>query len=427
MNQSDIAGKLEHVLRHARQNSPFYRQSYAHLAEDETRLERFPILDHTAFWNANGLENNTVLTGPLLEGVVFKSGGTTGNPKFSPYTREEWRLKTHYMGMGFAKAGVHPGDRVANLFRGGDLYASLLSMGTAMLACSCPVVTYPIGDFIGIEAIVAAIEVHRLTVLAGIPSSLLKVAEYLARTGKAGTLAVRSVLFAGESLYPDQQLLLADVFQGAAIRTLGYASVDGGAIGYADDACGPNEFKPFEEHMVVEIVSDEDHRPVSEVGVPGRILLTNLDRWLMPIVRYPAGDRAEWVTLGTERRFRLLGRSDEGARVGLVTLYIEDLRKVLAPFWQELRLIDFQLLLRHMERKDQLTLRLSSLTSESTRKPFEERIRAQLFVARPELKHAVDAGAVHPVAFEWVGSDGLEVVERTGKLRRVVDERRLGA
>ena len=73
MNQSDIAGKLEHVLRHARQNSPFYRQSYAHLAEDETRLERFPILDHTAFGTHIGMGQDSNFSHSSSDSIFLKS------------------------------------------------------------------------------------------------------------------------------------------------------------------------------------------------------------------------------------------------------------------------------------------------------------------------------------------------------------------
>lgn len=309
---------LDDLVAHARTHSPFYRRLYADLPEGPLPLGALPIIDHVEFWSANGPDDNTVLTGPLREGIVFKSGGTTGSPKFSPYTRREWELKTSLMGMALAESGLEPGDRVGNLFRGGDLYASLLSLGTAMLRCPCP----------------------------------------------------------------------------------------------------------FVDHMIVEIVDEAGPDPIEEPDRPGKVVVTNLDRLLMPIIRYPAGDRAVWVDPpGRDRRFRLLGRSEEGARIGAATLYVADVRQILAPFWKEAQVMDFQLVVRHIAKRDQLVLRLASLAPESVRQAMAPCIVAQLFVQRPELKHCVDDGSIHPPDVEWVHESDLERVPRTGKLRRVVDQR----
>ncbi len=415
---------LDQVVSHARARSPFYRALYAHLPPGVSALEQLPVLDHTAFWQANGLENNTVLAGPLEEGIVFKSGGTTGSPKFSPYTRAEWIVKTTLMGQGLARAGLAAGDRVANLFRGGDLYASFLSMGTAMLRCYCPVVEFPVGDFIDPDAILRALETHKINVLASFPTALLKLAEYVATRPRPPALVVNKILFAGESMYPDQREFIASVFHGARIRSLGYGSVDAGQIAYADERCGPDEFIAFLPYMLLELIDPDTGTPIEEAGRAGSVVVTNLARLLMPIIRYPAGDRAAWVDPpGADRRFRLLGRSEEGARVGVTNLYIEDVRKALAGSWKDLRLIDFQLVLEHQDKKDRLTLRLASLEPAGHLCSCEPEIRAQLFAQRPELKHAEESGEIKPLAFEWVRESDLERVPRTGKLRRVVDRR----
>jgi phenylacetate-CoA ligase len=160
-------------------------------------------------------------------------------------------------------------------------------------------------------------------------------------------------------------------------------------------------------------------------GSPGRIIVTNRARWLMPIIRYPTGDRACWVDPpGPRRRFRLLGRSDEGARVGMLNLYIADVQQFIAPFWKEAKLSDFQLVIRHADRRDQLILRLASLAPEATRSALTPQILEQLRAQRPALAHEADIGAIHPPTVEWVHEADLEKVPRTGKLRRVVDQRR---
>jgi len=50
-------------------------------------------------------------------------------------------------------------------------------------------------------------------------------------------------------------------------------------------------------------------------------------------------------------------------------------------------------------------------------------ILAELHSRRPMLHMCEDTGKVHPTRIAWVPAAGLAVNSRTGKLRRVMDER----
>jgi hypothetical protein len=60
-------GKLIHFVR---ENSAYYKKLYSKLPEN-AELKDLPVLSLEDFWKANGLKNNTVLTGPMKDGVVF--------------------------------------------------------------------------------------------------------------------------------------------------------------------------------------------------------------------------------------------------------------------------------------------------------------------------------------------------------------------
>ena len=51
----------------------------------------------------------------------------------------------------------------------------------------------------------------------------------------------------------------------------------------------------FSEATVVEILDEETLEPVSKVWQEGLVVLTNLTRKLMPLLRYPVGDRGMWT------------------------------------------------------------------------------------------------------------------------------------
>ncbi|GAA3031760.1 hypothetical protein GCM10020000_05900 [Streptomyces olivoverticillatus] len=101
---------------------------------------------------------------------------------------------------------------------------------------------------------------------------------------------------------------------------------------------------------------------------PGRVLVTQLFRTLMPVIRYPAGDRAEWTDVEAGH-FRILGRAEEGVRVGPVSLYAQDAQAAVAEADTEGRVVGTQLVVRRFDGRDQLVLRLATAPPATTTRP----------------------------------------------------------
>src|SRR5690606_8712987 len=133
-------------------------------------------------------------------------------------------------------------------------------------------------------------------------------------------------------------------------------------------------------------------------GRAGKVVVTSLTRRLMPVLRYPAGDRAEWVDF-PRRRFRILGRSEEGARIGPVTLYIEDLRQIVSQADVQQLVVGMQVVLRHNDGKDLLVLRLAT-SGNAGREALGAAIASALDEARPMFASHVRQGVVHALAIE---------------------------
>lgn len=411
---------LQELVDYARRNSPYYTELYASLGANVT-LEKLPVLDQGQFWAANTLVNNRLLTGPLTDAIVFKSGGTTGKPKFSVYTRPEWEAFTQAFGRGLVDAGLRPGDRVANLFYAGELYASFIFILKSIEHAPVATLHLPVGGATPPEAIVAAIEDFHVNAIAVVPTTVCRLAEHCLKVGK--TLpTVERILFGGEALYEDQKPLLAKAFPNAGVRSIGYASVDAGLLGCAVDDPDPSIHRAFQPETILEILDEDTGEPICTPGRPGKVVVTSLTRRLMPILRYPAGDLAEWVDYD-RRRFRILGRSEEGARIGPVTLYIEDLRTLVTTVDQGQVVVGMQLVLRHSSGKDQLVLRLAT-SERGSHEAFGAQIAKQLDETRPMFRDHVKNGQIHPLAIDWVEQADLVVNARTGKMVRLIDERR---
>lgn len=419
--------RLEELLRFVRKNSAFYRELYSALPEDETRIDAFPVVPQQAFWEANSARENRLLTGPSSDGVVYKSGGTTGNPKFSFYLREEWDDFCRAFGRGMAASGLLPGERVGNLFYAGELYASFLFIHRCLELSPVPVLQFPIGGAAPLDAMVKTVLDFDIGTLAGVPTSIMAFAEHVAaQPAKSGRPRLKKVLFGGESFYPDQRSRLEEVFPGIQVQSIGCASVDAGFIGYSDDSCGPDEHRAFGAESIVEILDEESGEPITDTGRGGRLVVTNLIRALMPIIRYPSGDRAEWVEprlLGPDRKFRLLGRAEEGARVGSITLYYDDVRPILAPFQKPLGIVSYQLRIVHEQRKDRLSLVVAVQDPAALPGSASQSLLAALHAQRPMLQAWTNTGQIHPTRIDWVSPSQLAVNPRTGKLRRIMDER----
>lgn len=418
------AHQLSDLIRFARHNSPFYRDLYASLPPDVDRLTDLPVVDQEKFWAANTLDGNRVLTGPLSEATVFKTGGTTGAPKFSVYTRDEWRTFVTAFGQGLVDTGLRPGHRVADLFYAGELYASFLFVLDSLAHAPVDNVRLPIGGAASVESTAATLRDFAAQVVTGTTTTLCRLAEHVL-AAEPGLDAVELVLFGGEALFADQRRLLAAAFPNAAIRSVGYASVDAGLLGRPVPGADPREHRAFTPHSVVEILDDTTGEPITEPGRPGRVVVTSLFRRLMPVIRYPAGDRAEWTGTGPGH-FRILGRAEEGVRVGPVSLYSQDAQDAVAEADTEGRVVGMQLVVRRWDGRDGLVLRLATAPGDDEAGALDVLAKAvvtELESARPLYPDSVDAGFVHPLRVEWARHRDLAVNPRSGKLVRVLDER----
>ncbi|MET9607821.1 phenylacetate--CoA ligase family protein [Streptomyces sp. NPDC006512] len=420
--------QLSDLIRFARHNSPFYRDLYASLPPLTDRLTDLPVVDQKEFWAANTLHDNRVLTGPLSEATVYKTGGTTGSPKFSVYTRDEWRTFVTSFGQGLVDTGLRPGHRVADLFYAGELYASFLFVLDSLAHAPVDNVRLPIGGGAPLESTIPTLRDLAAQVLTGTPTTLCRLAEQVISSG-ARLDAVELLLFGGEALFDDQRRLLAAAFPRAEARSVGYASVDAGLLGRPVPGEDARVHRAFTPYAVVEILDDTTDEPITEPGRPGRVVVTSLFRRLMPVIRYPAGDRAEWTGTGPGH-FRILGRAEEGVRVGPVSLYTQDAQDAVATADTAGRVVGVQLVVRRWEGRDGLVLRLATAPGDSApgeaaagRAALARAVVTELETARPLYPDSVRAGFVHPLSVEWARHRDLAVNPRSGKLVRVLDER----
>ena len=411
---------LKEIVEYAKTHSPYYRELYKDLESSE--LSELPIIDQTKFWKAE------VLTTKDPDGIVFKSGGSTGAAKYSYFTNLEWESFCESFGLGLAQGILKSGDRIANLFYAGDLYASFLFIKDSLQFIpveDIKLTIYPIAGQTDHIQILKTLDEFKINTIVGVPSAILTLLEkYSVNKSKYPNIKIDKLLFGGEALYDDQRQALLIIFPELQISSIGCASVDGGLIGYSSKDCLDGEHRVFDGAHLIEIVDPDTNEVINEKNKIGKILLTNLSRKLMPIIRYPAGDLAMWLEdeNSTNRKFKLQGRSEEAARLGTLSVYFEDTREMVMKVLSDCQGIQFQMLLSHYDHKDELTMRICGNDLLKIEKN-KDRVLDAFLKEKTGYQDLLKLSLIHSLKIIVVPQDQLEVNTRTGKLKRIIDLR----
>ena len=414
---------LDDLIALARRESPFFQRLYTGLPE-RPALEDLPITEQSSYWEAHLQNPRDVLTGPLHHGIVLNSGGTSGAPKSSYIDYEEWNSAVSLLAKAIDGNGIREGDRVANLFASGYMYSSFVFVMDALKATEARVLQLPIGIFAPPPDAVRMIRAFRGNVWTGLPTHMLGLVDHMEKEGVTDANP-RLILFAGESFTADQRTHLENRFPGVLVRSIGYASVDGGMIAYADEGCAPGEHRTFEGATIIEIVDEATGEVIEETARSGRLIFTNLARKLMPTLRYPTGDMGRWVEpAGTrERKFLLMGRSGESVRIGAANLPVSEIAGLLDGFRDQLQIQQFQLLVTQDDLRPTLTLRLVSPAPPQSLEGGGKLIVDTILKQKPLLADLVEKGAINALRISWIDASEIETNPRTGKRLRVIDRR----
>lgn len=414
--------ELQELVTFAREHSGFYANHFADVSLPVTSLEQLPVIDPVAYWKgSHDLDHWPVMTAPLNDALILKTGGTTSAGKFSLFRREEWQTLVADFGRSLGSQ-LSPGDRVANLFFVGDLYASFIFTHDALAHVQTEVIEFPFTGHIDPSVLADAIARHRINVLAGVPAHLLTFAAWLEQHGRV-LKEVTTLLYAGESLFDAQLQRLARVFPQARVASIGYASVDAGFIGASHRDCALGEHRIPESHGVLEILDEHTGEVIDECDRVGRLVMTNLTRRLMPLIRYPVGDRACWrEPSGTPRRkFALMGRcaDSQRVRVGILNLLPQSIGDTV---WRVTGSDDWQLVIEQDGAMDILSLHWAPDALTPANAEADQTLHSALIEDYPLIKQ-LSTDHLLVLRIRCCNVQELARHPRSGKRQRVLDRR----
>lgn len=215
--------------------------------------------------------------------VPYASSGSTGQPLQFVMTRREKGQRWANMFRCWAWTGLHQGMRCANLKDGhalgtfhGGAPQQLEQRVTNMLNLSA----FAVHDG-RVGQVIDAMLDFQPHYLLSYPASAGRLAEAMREQGVS--LPLRGVITSGERLFPFQRRVIEEQFLCQVFDFYGGEGMDvamqcGHGTGYHINV----------ESVLLEVV-DKQGRPV-EPGQEGQIVLTNLNNYAMPFVRYAIAD-----------------------------------------------------------------------------------------------------------------------------------------
>jgi len=281
--------KLAGLIEHAYQTVPFYRELMDErgLAPSDVRslgdLAKLPILTKETI-RANYPEKTISSSFAKSDLVDMTSSGSTGEPFRYVITNDEKAKKWSGLYLFWSWAGYEMGDRIVNLtasppraFKENKLAAFLETRFSGILGLPAnELYASNAGEFV--ERIVA----FQPKTLRGYASSLYYLAQVMSEKGVK--MSVNSVCSTGETLF-DFQRELMESFYGCKVQD-GY----GGEGMEIAAQCGEGSYHVNAENVILETVDVEGK--ACGPGVEGQVVLTDLNHYSMPFIRYNIQDVA---------------------------------------------------------------------------------------------------------------------------------------
>jgi phenylacetate-coenzyme A ligase PaaK-like adenylate-forming protein len=417
--------QLNGLFAHCRNNSSYYRgrlpeQPFTSLDE----LQQVPVMTQAEFRAHLPPEGEGGLAGPLEATYAFASGGTTGHPKLVYYAARELDQSAADIAYGLQAAGVRPGMVAANLMNAGNLWGSFQMINLVLEKCRCHIL--PIAAQSGPEEALNFMRVLGAEVAIGIPSFMISLAQQAQKLGVTD-LHLKIMATGGEHFLDQAKAFVKPILNVQQFVSAGYSSNDTGPIGYQCSHCNGGIHHLFQEHCILEVLNEETLLPMP-VGEAGKLVVTKLQNRLMPIIRYDIGDRGRIVGQDcpcgrTEPLFELLGRSDDILNIGGYNVSPDHLASVLAKVAGLSP--HFRMIARNDGPRALLYVECESVApcSADEAEQWSDILQYEIVETLAGIRALLNLKSIATPRFAVLQPGSIPRNPRTGKIRRVIDER----
>ncbi len=326
--------KFKRIFQWTWEHSRFHRSLYddAGIAPGDIRtfadIRRVPKVEKSMMRDIQGKDPfpyGDALCVPLEEVSVFRqTSGTTGRPVYQPDTWQDWEWWAECWAYILWAQGYRPRDRVFIPF-GYNIFVAFWAGHYAAEKLGCEVVP---GGVLDTQARILKIQELRATAMMATPTYVLGMAE--TAKNKMGIdpaqLTIEKITCAGE---PGASIPSTKRRMEAAWHAKVYDHAGATEIGAWSFECRaqPGGMHVNEAFFLVEIEDLQTGEIIEEPGRRGKMVITALDRYAQPCVRFDAKDVIAWDERECDcgRTFRLIrggvvGRADDITKVKGVLL-----------------------------------------------------------------------------------------------------------
>jgi len=415
-SKDELAGlqlqRMKQSLKHAYDNSPFYKKQFtdANIHPDDLTslddLAKFPFTTKQDLRDTYPFGMFAVKQEELRR--VHASSGTTGKPTVVGYTQNDLDMWSAVVARSLVAAGGRKGDMIHNAY-GYGLFTGGLGVHGGAEKLGCAVI--PISGGMT-ERQVTIIDDFKPRIMTVTPSYMLSVLDEFNSRGidpRKSSLAVG--IFGAEPWTNAMREEIETAFDMHAVDIYGLSEVIGPGVSM-ECVETKDGLHIWEDHFYPEII-DPETGDVLPDGEMGELVFTSLTKEAMPIIRYRTRDLTRLLP-GTARSMRRMekvtGRTDDMIILRGVNVFPTQVEeqlfkcKNLAPH--------FQIELTRGGRMDEMTVHV-----ESTPNAAASSAEASAAELAGHIKSVVGITAKVNVAEPGA-------VERSlGKAKRVVDNR----
>jgi len=326
--------KFKRIFTWAWEHSRFHRSLYdaAGIAPGDIRtfgdIRRVPKVEKSMMRDIQGKDPfpyGDALCVPLEEVSAFRqTSGTTGRPVYQPDTWQDWEWWAECWCTILWAQGYRPRDRVFIPF-GYNIFVAFWAGHYAAEKLGCEVVP---GGVLDTQARILKIQELRATAMMATPTYVLGMAD--TAKNKMGIdpaeLTIEKITCAGEpgASIPSTKRRMETAWNASVYDHAGATEI--GAWSFECRA-QPGGMHVNEAFFLVEIEDLQTGEIIEEPGRRGKMVITALDRFAQPCVRFDAKDVIEWDERSCDcgRSFRLIkggvvGRADDITKVKGVLL-----------------------------------------------------------------------------------------------------------
>ena len=284
--------KLKELLLHARKNIPFYAGQFAMAGFNPARMQSIEDLKALPLLSKANIRKNlkemvwTDCPGGLHR---YNTGGSSGEPLIFYFDRRRQACDATARAFTHRWWGIDIGDKELYLWGSPleitkqDRIKDLRDRLTNQLLLSAFEISAEM-----IPGFIEQMRTFRPKCVFGYPSTIALFCRMAQQQGlDLSGDGVKVVFSTAEVLYEYQKKIISDAFGNVSVVD-GYGSREGGFISHE---CEEGSMHVMDQHLIVEYL--RDGKPVGP-GEDGEIVVTHLDNWAMPFIRYRTGDVAQF-------------------------------------------------------------------------------------------------------------------------------------